>query len=176
MKKLYYSEEVIQKRVEEIANAINRYYTGKYQEIVVIGILNGSFMLMADLVRKLQGILRVDFVKVSSYKSGTVSNKRPRIQIGVSIPIKDKAVLIIDDVVDTGYTLRTVINHIRRKHPACIKVFALLNKTSRREVEVTINWVGFDVPDAFVIGYGMDYAGKFREVGYIRILPDIVGP
>lgn len=170
-KTLYYTEDTIQERIKVIASSINNYYGHKkFQEIVVIGIMNGSFMLMADLVREIQGTIYIDFVKVASYKGGTTSNKNPRMQVGVSLPIKDKAVLIVDDIIDTGRSLQTVIKHVRRKRPACIKVFALLNKPSRREVEVAINWVGFDIPNDFVIGYGMDYAGKFRNLDHIRLL------
>lgn len=169
-KALYFSEKDIQKRVTEVAHSINRYYADTCQEVVVIGVLNGSFMLVADLVRNLYGTLIIDFVKVSSYKKGIVSNKNPRMQVGVSVPIKDKLVLIVEDIVDTGHTLQKVIKHIKRKHPARINVFTLLNKTSRREVEVLINWVGFDIPNDFVVGYGMDYAGKFRNLGHIRPL------
>lgn len=168
---LYYSSEVIQERVKAIAAGIDKYYKHKgFQEIVVIGVMNGSFMFMADLVREMQGIIYIDFVKVSSYKNSTISNKAPRIQIGVSLPIKGKAVLIVDDIIDTGRSLQAVIKHVRRKRPACIKVCTFLNKPSRREVEVDINWVGFAVPNKFVIGYGMDYAGKFRDLDHIRLL------
>lgn len=168
---LYYSSDVIQERIKVIAGSINNYYEHKgFQEIVVIGLMNGSFMLMADLVRAMNGIIYVDFVKVSSYKGGTTSNKNPRMQVGVSLPIKNKAVLIVDDIIDTGHSLQTVIKHVRRKHPACVKVFTLLNKPRRREVEVSLNWVGFDVPNKFVIGYGMDYEGKFRDLDHIRLL------
>ena len=168
------SSDMIFNKLVEVAEIIGALHKSK--ELVVIGVLNGSYMLVADFVRLLNKYFKsivVDFIRVHSYGDGTVSNKTPRICSDVTVPIKDKEILIVDDIIDTGYSLQAVIEHMMKKEPYSIATFVLLNKLGRREVNVEPGWVGFEVPNEFVVGYGLDYAGKYRSLDHIEILTDV---
>ena len=171
------SSDAIQTRVSIVAHRINDFIQTEEKdgrEIVLVGVLTGCLMFFSDVVRRLHTSphLMIDFIKISSYK-GTSSNKAPYIKQGMSVDVKDKTVIILDDILDTGYTLECVRKYIARKKPYCIKIGVFLNKIANREVHIIANWVGFAIPDNFVVGYGLDYEGKFRTLPHIINLPKI---
>ena len=155
----------IQAGVGRLAEDIGRDYRGKAP--LLIGILKGSFMFMADLIRLLDFPLRVEFIGVSSYGSGTESSGSIKIGPALRIPIKGRDVLVVEDIVDSGLTTSFVLEYLRKKRPASLKLCALADKPSRRQVPVNIDYLGFTVPNKFLVGYGLDWNQKFRN------LPDI---
>ncbi|MDO8751025.1 MAG: hypoxanthine phosphoribosyltransferase [Dehalococcoidia bacterium] len=137
---------------------------------LLIGILRGAFIFMADLVRALDMPVTVDFVRISTYGSGTLSSGRPRIAQGVRSPIRGKHVLVVEDIVDTGITTSFLLDYLEKNGAASAKLCAMLSKPSRRQVDVTIDYLGFTVPDLFVVGYGLDFAQKYRWLPDICVL------
>ena len=133
----------------------------------MIGLLRGSFMFMADLVRLIDLPLEVDFITASSYGSGTESSRDVRILKDLDGDIGGKDVLIVEDIIDTGFTLNKVREILRLREPRSVAICTLLDKPSRREVDVPVEWVGFAIPDEFVVGYGIDYAQRYRNLDYI---------
>ena len=154
--------------MQRMAEEIRRDYEGRAP--LLIGVLKGAFVFMADLMRALNMPPTVDFVSVSSYDAGTTSSGRPCILQGGRPPLKDRHVLIVEDIVDTGLTTRHLEGYIRRKGAASIKLCALLSKPSRRQVEATIDYLGFEIPDRFVVGYGIDYAQQYRYLPDVCVL------
>jgi len=155
----------INQAVAKLAAEINRDYRGK--QPLLIGILKGSFVFMADLVRRLDLPIEVDFVKLSSYGSGTKTSGKVKVVQGLKSPIKGRDVLIVEDIVDTGLTVSFLMGNLRKKKPASLKLCVLVDKPSEHKVPVTIDYLGFNVPDKFIVGYGIDWNEKFRQ------LPDI---
>ena len=155
----------INQAVAKLAAEINRDYRGK--QPLLIGILKGSFVFMADLVRQLDLPIEVDFVKLSSYGSGTRTSGKVKVVQGLKSPIKGRDVLIVEDIVDTGLTVSFLMGNLRKKKPASLKLCVLVDKPSEHKVPVTIDYLGFNVPDKFIVGYGIDWNEKFRQ------LPDI---
>ena len=137
---------------------------------LMVGVLKGSFIFMADLVREIQRDMEIDFMRTSSYGSGSVSSGRIKLHIGVTSPVKDRSVLIVEDIVDTGLTTSYAMRYLRRKGAASVKVCALLDKPSRREAPVTPDYVGCTVPDKFLVGYGLDYDERYRALADICVL------
>ena len=137
---------------------------------LMVGVLKGSFIFMADLVREIQRDMEIDFMRTSSYGSGSVSSGRIKLHMGVTSPVKDRSVLIVEDIVDTGLTTSYAVRYLRRKGAASVKVCALLDKPSRREAPVTPDYVGCTVPDKFLVGYGLDYDERYRALADICIL------
>ena len=136
----------------------------------MVGLLRGSFVFIADLVRHLDVPVEVDFMTVSSYGNKMESSRQVRIIQDLETVIEDRDVLIVEDIIDTGHTLNQVIDILKTRNPKSLKICTLLNKPSRREVDVPIDWVGFDIPDEFVIGYGIDYAQQGRNLPHIAIV------
>jgi hypoxanthine phosphoribosyltransferase len=170
------SEEEIATRVSELAAQISRDYAGK--ELMLIGILKGSFIFLADLVRELSVPVALDFVAVSSYGADTKSSGVVRILKDLDESVESKHVLVVEDIVDTGLTLRLsyLLENLRSRRAASVKVCTLLDKPARRRVTVPVDYRGFTVEDQFVVGYGMDYQGKYRGLPYIGLLkPEIYG-
>jgi hypoxanthine phosphoribosyltransferase len=163
--KVLFSQKEIAATVKQLATEINRDYRGKSP--VLIGILKGSFIFMADLVRLLNLSLEVDFVRLSSYGSGQESSGQIKVVSGLSTPVKGRDVLVIEDIVDTGLTVAFLLNYLRKKRPSSLKLCALADKPSRRRVPLTIDYLGFTVPNKFLVGYGLDWDEKYRH------LPDI---
>lgn len=161
-------EEIAQK-VKELANQINRDYEGKSP--VLVGILKGTFVFLSDLVRHLDLPIEIDFVQISSYK-GTETTGKVRIVKGLSIPVKGRDVLVIEDIVDTGLTLSFLLNYIKNKKPASLKLCVLFDKPERRRVSVPIDYLGFVVPNRFLVGYGLDWDEKFRNLPDVWILEE----
>ena len=156
----------IEKRVFELGKAISSYYS-ETNKLIVVGLLRGSFMFIADLVRCLDIPVEVDFITVSSYGSKMTSSGNVRILKDLDGDINGHDVLLVEDIVDTGKTLEAVIEMLETRMPNSIKVCALLNKQSRRISNVQAEWVGFEIPDEFVVGYGIDYAQRNRNLPYI---------
>ncbi len=152
----------MQAAIRRIAGEVRRDYRGK--QPVLIGILKGSFIFMADLVRALEVPLEVEFVTLSSYGKGTTSSGKIRVIQGLHCPIKGRDVLVVEDIVDSGLTVAYFINYLRRKKPASLKLCVLVDKPARRETPVHIDYLGFTVPDRFIVGCGLDCAEKFRNL------------
>jgi len=165
-------EQQIAAKVAEMAETISRDYAGK--DPVLVAVLNGAVVFLSDLIRRLRIPVTIDFVKWSSYGDATRSSGVVRILKDLDESIEGRHVLIVEDIIDTGLTLHYLLENLRSRAPASVKVIALLDKPSRRRVEVRADYQGFDVPDAFVVGYGLDYAGRYRHLPYIGVLkPDV---
>lgn len=160
------SAKAIAARVEELAREIGTFFAGT-DKLVVIGLLRGSFIFIADLVRELDLPVEVDFLEASSYGDRTESSREVRILKDLRGKIEGRDVLVVEDIIDTGNTLSRVIEILATRRPARLEVCALLDKPSRREVEVKARWIGFEIPDRFVVGYGIDYAQRNRNLPYI---------
>jgi len=169
---ILFPKAVIEKRVGELAAQISRDYAGK--ELLIVGILNGAFVFMADLIRVLDVPCTVDFVRMASYGAGSVSSGEVLIRKDLETPVAGRDILIVEDIVDTGFTLSRLMEILRERGPASLKVCAFLDKRERRRVPFVADYVGFSIPDAFVVGYGLDYNEQFRFLPDIRVLRDIV--
>lgn len=167
---VYISEEKIAKRIDELAAQINQDYKG--EELYVIGVLNGAFMFCADLIRKINVPVTLDFMSASSYGDGTTSSGNVKINLDIKKEIKGQNVLIVEDIVDTGLTLSALRKEIESRGPKSLKLASLLFKPARLEHKVPIDYLAFEIEDNFVIGYGLDYAGRYRELPYIGIYSD----
>ena len=163
-----FSKEEIDRRLDELAAEINRDYAGK--EPMLISVLRGSFVFMADLTRKITLPCTVDFMAVSSYGKGTTSSGQVQITKDLSDDIEGKDILVVEDILDSGNTLSYLMKLLQARHPASIRLCTLLDKPERRVVPVQADYVGFTIPDEFVVGYGLDYAEKYRNLPYIGVL------
>lgn len=166
-------EAQISARVNELAAEIESYFA-KTEKLVLIGLLRGSFVFIADLARKLDLPVEIDFIEASSYGDGAISSREVRILKDLRAPIEGLDVLVVEDIVDTGRTLGHVIGLLESRRPARLEVCALLDKPTRRESPVKARFTGFEIPDEFVVGYGIDYAQANRNLPYIGrvIFPD----
>lgn len=162
-------KEEIAKRVEEMGKEITAHYNKVGGELLVVGLLRGSFIFMADLVRAIEYHHEVDFMTASSYGNATVSSGDVKIIMDLNKPVDGKHLLLVEDIVDTGHTFHNVIELLKLRHPASIKVATMLNKPSRREKEVEIDFCGFDIPDEFVFGMGLDFEQKYRNLPYVAV-------
>ncbi|MFN3145379.1 MAG: hypoxanthine phosphoribosyltransferase [Paracoccaceae bacterium] len=160
------SAKAIAARIETLAKEIQTAFKGT-EKLVVVGLLRGSFVFIADLVRELDLPVEVDFLEASSYGSGMESSREVRILKDLRGEIQGRDVLVVEDIVDTGHTLHHVVNLLRSKGPRRLETIALLDKPTRREVDVKATWTGFEIPDKFVVGYGIDYAQRNRNLPYI---------
>jgi len=158
--------EVIGRKVTELADRIARDYTAR-QPLLLIGVLKGSFIFLADLSRRIPLPHRVDFIALSSYGAKARSSGEVRLVMDLRQPIEGMHVLIVEDIVDTGRTLAYLTHLLGARKPASLKICTLVHKPSRREVEVPLDYVGFDIPDKWVVGYGLDYADQYRTLPYI---------
>ena len=163
------TETEIAARINELARIISSEFHDTSQ-LVVVGLLRGSFVFIADLVRRFDIPVEVDFMKVSSYGKGMESSRQVRIVQDMETPIKGRDVLIVEDIIDTGHTLAQVCKLLQTREPKSLRICTLLNKPSRREVEVDVDWVGFEIPDDFVIGYGIDFAQQGRNLPHIGVV------
>jgi len=166
--KILIKRERIAERVKHLAAAINTDYKGR--ELVVIGILNGSFVFLADLIRELEVDIKVEFMGVSSYQDGTESSGKLLITKDLQLNLNLADVLIVEDIIDTGVTAARLVEMLKSRNPRSIKVCALLNKQSRRMNDVKADYIAFEIEDEFVVGYGLDCAGKFRQLPYIGVV------
>jgi len=162
--KVLIGRDKIRKKVKEIAEKINRDYEGKTP--LLIGILNGSIVFLSDLIRELKIPVEIDFVKIKSYAG--MESGEPEIKLDVERNIEGRDVIIVEDIIDTGATLDFLKNRLLKRKPASLKICALLDKPERRKVDIAADYVGFTIPDVFVVGYGLDVDGRFRELPDIR--------
>ena len=162
-------EETIQNRVRQLASQISADYAG-IERLVVVGILKGAFIFLADLTRYLTVPHLVDFMALSSYGDEMTSSGLVRIQLDLRHPIRGEHVLIVEDIVDTGLTLRYLRETLEARHPASLRACVLLDKAERRRTSVEVEYLGFHIPDVWVVGYGLDYAERHRTLPYIGVL------
>ena len=170
------SAKSIAARIEELAREIERAFAGT-DKLVVVGLLRGSFVFIADLVREIDLPVEVDFLEASSYGNAMESSREVRILKDLRGEVAGRDVLVVEDIIDTGHTLNHVVGLLRSRGPRRLMTIALLDKPTRREVEVHADWTGFEIPDAFVVGYGIDYAQRNRNLPYIGKvrMPDTPG-
>ena len=161
------SEDRIARRVKELATALERDYAGR--DLMIVSLLSGTVMFLADLIRYLDLPLRLDFIGVSSYGQGTLSGELVFTK-ELRLEVRGRDVLVVDDILDTGQTLRRVLERIRRLRPKRLRVCVLLEKKARRREKVTAHYVGFQIPDEFVVGYGMDFAERYRNLPFVGVL------
>lgn len=160
------SAKTIAARIEELAREIRKEFSDT-DKLVVVGLLRGSFVFIADLVRELDLPVEVDFLEASSYGNEMKSSREVRILKDIRGQIEGRDVLVVEDIVDTGYTLDHVIHLLKARQPHKLRTIALLDKPSRRETGVKADWIGFEIPDEFVVGYGIDFAQRNRNLPYI---------
>lgn len=168
VEKVLISEEDLKKRIQELGEAINHDYAG--QEILMIGVLRGAVIFMADLCRAVTLPVAIDFMAVSSYGASTSSSGVVRILKDLDEDVEGRHVLIVEDIIDSGLTLKYLVENLKSRGPASINICTLLSKPGRRKVDVPVAYNGFSVPDEFVIGYGLDYAEKYRNLPFIGVL------
>ena len=167
---ILFTSEEIEATVKKLAAEIRQDYLGKHP--ILIGVLKGSFMFMADLVRLLDFPLEVEFIRLSSYGRGRKSSGKIKVVQGLRSKVKGRDVLVIEDIVDTGLTISFLLDYLGKKKPASLKLCALTDKSSRRQTPVTIDYLGFTVPDKFIVGYGLDWDERFRNLPNICVLED----
>ena len=160
-----FAQDEIKQAVSRLAAEIRQDYRGKCP--LLIGVLKGSFIFMADLVRQINLPVEVDFIRLSSYGATKETSGKVKVVLGLTALLKSRDVIVIEDIVDTGTTISFLMDYLQKKKPASLKLCVLLDKPSRRQVPVTIDYLGFTVPDKFIVGYGLDFDEKFR------CLPDI---
>jgi hypoxanthine phosphoribosyltransferase len=162
------SKEKLAARVTELGAQIERDYAGK--DLVLLGVLKGSYIFISDLARAIDLPLSVDFIGLSSYGEATESSGVVKITSDLSKPIEDKHVLIVEDIVDTGLTMRYLLDNLATRHPASVKLCTLLHKPARARTRIPIDYLGFQIEDRFVVGYGLDAGEKYRNVPFIGVL------
>ncbi len=162
------SKNDIQKKVKQLGRRISREYKSK--NLVIIGVLKGAIVFLSDLLRNLSIPVLMDFVQVSSYGASMSSKGVTKLKKDVDVKVKGKHILIVEDIIDYGYTLDYLLKHFAKKKAASVNICVLLDKVSRRMVEVPVKYKGFEVPDKFIVGYGLDYAEKHRNLPYIGFI------
>lgn len=170
VKEILFSEEQIREKVKEMGKAISKDYEGR--DLLLIGVLKGCVVFMSDLLKEISIPCSMDFMAVSSYGNSTTSSGVVRILKDLDFEIEGKDVLIIEDIIDSGVTLKYLIEYLKNRKPNSVEVACLLNKSERRKVEIEAKYLGFEVPDYFLIGYGLDYAEKYRNLPFVGVLKD----
>lgn len=172
IERVIFSDEEIRERVKKLGEQISRDYAGK--KVLCVGVLKGCFVFMADLVRSIDADCEIDFMSVSSYGSGTVTSGAVKITKDLSRSIEGRDVLIIEDILDSGVTLYYLRDFLRQRKPASIRICTLFDKPARRKADIRSDYIGFICPDEFIVGYGLDYDEKYRNLPYIGVLkPEI---
>jgi hypoxanthine phosphoribosyltransferase len=168
-------EEPLQARIAELGAEISQEYEGR--DLLLVGVLKGAVFFMADLMRELTVPCEIDFMAISSYGAGTDSSGVVRILKDLDANIAGRHVLVVEDIIDSGLTLSYLMRSLKARKPASLEVCALLTKPSRREIEVPVKFVGFEIPNRFVIGYGLDFDERYRNLPYVAVLhPDLIPP
>lgn len=167
-REVLFSKDVIEQRVRELAEEISRDYAGG--DLIVVGILKGAFIFMADLIRSFEIPCQVDFAQLASYGGGTVSSGEVVIRKDIGLSIADRDVLIVEDIVDTGLTLSFLVETLKKRDPRSLKVCVFLDKKARRKVPFTADYTGFDIEDGFVVGYGLDFNEQYRYLTDVYII------
>jgi hypoxanthine phosphoribosyltransferase len=164
------TEEQIARRVRELADQISAEYAGR--ELLVVGILKGSWVFLADLVRLMTVPVTVDFIMASSYGAGTNSSGVVKMVLDLNSPLEDHDVLVVEDIMDSGLTLKYIVDNLKRRKPRSLKVVALMDKPHRRRTGIEADYVGFKIPNKFVVGYGVDFAERFRNLSYVGYIEE----
>jgi len=168
-------EQELQARIAELGVEISRDYAGR--DLLLVGVLKGAVFFMADLMRELTVPCEIDFMAISSYGAGTDSSGVVRILKDLDINISGRDVVVVEDIIDSGLTLSYLMRSLKARKPATVEICALLTKPERREVEVPVAYVGFEIPNKFVIGYGLDFDERYRNLPYVAVLhPDLIPP
>jgi hypoxanthine phosphoribosyltransferase len=167
-------EDALQSRIRELGREISEDYSGR--DLLLIGVLKGAVFFMADLMRQLSVTCEVDFMAISSYGGATDSSGVVRILKDLDINIENRDVLVVEDIIDSGLTLSYLMRNLEAREPASLEVCALLTKPTRREIDVPVRYVGFEIPNRFVIGYGLDFAERYRNLPYVAVLRDEMIP
>ncbi len=168
IEKILYTEEELSRRVKELGAQIAADYAGR--QPMLISVLRGSYIFMADLTRAIDLDVTVDFMAVSSYGAGTVSSGQVEIKKDLSDSIEGRDLIVVEDILDSGNTLYYLMDVLRARRPASIRVCALMDKPERRTKPITADYAGFTIPDAFIVGYGLDYAERYRNLPYVGVL------
>jgi hypoxanthine phosphoribosyltransferase len=168
-------QDELQRRIAELGDELSRDYAGR--DLLLIGVLKGAVFFMADLMRRLTIPCEVDFMAISSYGAATDSSGVVRILKDLDINIEGRHVLVVEDIIDSGLTLSYLMRMLESREPASLEICALLTKPERREIEVDVRYTGFEIPNRFVIGYGLDFAERYRNLPYVAVLhPDLIPP
>ncbi len=167
-------EERLQARIRELGAEISAHYEGR--ELLLVGVLKGAVFFMADLMRQIQVPCEIDFMAISSYGTGTDSSGVVRILKDLDINIEGRHVLVVEDIIDSGLTLSYLVRNLESRGPASVEVCALLTKPERREIDVDVRYVGFEIPNKFVIGYGLDFAERYRNLPFVGVLHEDLMP
>lgn len=172
LKEILFSRSEIARRVQELGGEISRDYAGK-KEVVMIGVLKGAFIFLADLAREMTIPCRIDFIRAASYGAGSESSGNIVITKDIEVDISGRDILIIEDIIDTGLTLKHIVDQLQLRHPASVKVCAFIDKRKRRKVPFEADYVGFTMDDGFIVGYGLDYneADRFLSDVYVVSIP-----
>ena len=168
VEQILYTEEDLRRRIRELGAQIAADYAGRTP--MLVSVLRGSYIFMADLTRAIDLDLTVDFMAVSSYGAGTVSSGQVEIKKDLSDSIEDRDLIIVEDILDSGNTLYYLMDVLRARKPASIRICTLMDKPERRVKPITADYVGFTIPDEFIVGYGLDYAEKYRNLPYVGVL------
>jgi hypoxanthine phosphoribosyltransferase len=161
-KERLYTRREIRTKIKELAQTISQDY--KNEELVLVGVLKGAFVFLADLSRHLTIPVKVDFIRLASYGSQTKSQGKVQITKSIELPIRDKHILIVEDIVDSGLTLKFLLDFLKKENPRSIRICALIDKTERREVPLIVDYVGFAISKGFIVGYGLDFDEQYREL------------
>ena len=164
------SEPELRTRIGELGQQIARDYAGETP--VLVGVLQGAFLFMADLVRAIPGDITTDFIGLASYAGGNRSSGQVRIVSDLAMPVENRHVVVVEDIVDTGLTISYLRRNLEARHPRTLRVCALVDKIERRQVDVRIDYVGFTIPNVFVVGYGFDFGGLYRNLPYVAALDE----
>jgi hypoxanthine phosphoribosyltransferase len=170
VRKVLIEEDALRARVAELGDEISNDYEGR--ELLLIGVLKGAVFFMADLMRQLTVPCEIDFMAISSYGDGVDSSGVVRILKDLDINITGRDVLVVEDIIDSGLTLSYLMRNLEAREPASLQVCALLTKPERREIEVPVRYVGFEIPNRFVVGYGLDFAERYRNLPYVGVLDE----
>ncbi|CAM5788664.1 hypoxanthine phosphoribosyltransferase [Cellulomonas persica] len=174
LEKVLLTQEQLHGRLDEIAAQIDADYAGK--DLLLVGVLKGAVMVMADLARRLHSPVQMDWMAVSSYGSGTKSSGVVRILKDLDTDLSGRHVLIVEDIIDSGLTLSWLVSNLRSRGPASVEIATMLRKPDAAKVEVDVRYIGFDIPSEFVVGYGLDYAEKYRNLPFVGTLaPHVYG-
>ena len=172
--KVLIEEDAVASRVAELGADVSADYAGK--DLLLVGVLKGAVFFMADLMRRLTIPCEVDFMAISSYGAATDSSGVVRILKDLDINIEGRNVLVVEDIIDSGLTLSYLMRNLESREPASLEICALLTKPERREIDVPVRWIGFEIPNRFVIGYGLDFAERYRNLPYVGVLSDELMP
>lgn len=172
VKEVLISEEEISKRVRELGEEISKDYEG--EELLLVGILKGAVIFMSELAQRINKPVEMDFMAVSSYGKSSTSTGEVRIIMDLDHSVEGKDLLIVEDIIDTGYTLNYLIDNLMKRGAKSVKICTFLDKPERRKVDISVDYLGFNVPDEFIVGYGLDYAEMYRNLPYVAALKEEV--